>query len=108
MKAETSHAAWCVYVALHNLASSHVLGEIVTEATSDTAFLGDIDHALEQLSQHEVVLSGVDPQLVQRVRDVVAHWNSRPVTRLVELLPLLDQLEETAGASLPSILPPAT
>ncbi|WP_405931541.1 hypothetical protein [Streptomyces sp. NBC_00827] len=94
--------------ALHSVPASHVLGTVPTEARSDGAVLGDIDDLLQQLAQHEAVLVGADPELVPHVRDIVAHWDSRPVTRLIELLPLLDQLAEIAGASLPPVLPPAT
>lgn len=105
---ETSRAAWSVYVALHNLAASHILGTVPTEDRGDGAVLGDIDDLLQQLAQHEAVLADTDSQLVPHVRDIVTHWDSRAATRLVELLPLLDQLAQMAGATLPPLLPPAT
>jgi hypothetical protein len=87
MDEETSHAAWSVYVALHNVAAGHVLGMLPTDVRDDGAALGDIDDLLQQLTQHEAVLDGADPQLVQHVRDAVAHWDSRPATRLIEPFP---------------------
>ncbi|MFJ6898222.1 hypothetical protein [Streptomyces hokutonensis] len=104
---EISRAAWSVYVALHNLAASHILGAVSTEVSSDGPILGDVDDVLEQLGRHEAVLTCLDPGLAQSVRETVVHWDSRPDSRLVELLPLLDQLEDIAGASLPPLLPPA-
>lgn len=106
MEEEISRAAWSVYVALHNLAASHVLGTVPTEVSSEGAIFGDIDDVFEQLARHEAVLDGADPRLVQHVRDAVAGWDSRPATRLIELMPALDQLADIAGASLPLLLPP--
>ncbi|WP_405814257.1 hypothetical protein OG241_06670 [Streptomyces sp. NBC_01390] len=106
MDEETRRAAWAVYVSLHNLAASHVLGPVPTIARDDGADLGDIDDALHQLNRHEEVLFRADPGIVEQIRDAVAGWDSRPATRLVTLLPLLDSLAEIAGAALPPVLPP--
>lgn len=70
------------------------------------AVLEDIDDALLQLNQHEPVLKPTESNLIQLIRDALAHWNARPAGRLVEALPLLDRLAEIAGASLPLLLPP--
>lgn len=108
MDQEARFAAWDVYVALHSLAAAHLHGSLPTEVQVDRVTLGDHDHALQQLNKHEAVMRRTDPELFQGVRDAVARWDSRPATRLVELLPLLDRLEEIAGATLPPLLPPAT
>ncbi|MEU2607694.1 hypothetical protein [Streptomyces albus] len=102
----TRLAAGAVYVSLHNLAASHVLGSVPTVMQDDRVSLGDIDDVLHQLNQHESLLSRTDPELVRHIRDAVALWDTRPTTRLTELLPLLDSLAGIAGAVLPPILPP--
>ncbi|MCX5173849.1 MULTISPECIES: hypothetical protein [Streptomyces] len=97
MDEATQHAAWDIYVSLHNLAAAHVLGEVLTTVQNDQVILGDIDDALEQLNEHEAVLRLADAELLQRVRDAIATWNARPGSRLAEVLPLLDRLERILG-----------
>jgi hypothetical protein len=106
MDEEARRAAWAVYVSLHNLAASHVLGQVPTYVHDDSVSLGDLEDVLDQLNQHERVLWRSDPELVREVRDTVARWDYSPTTRLVRLLPMLDRLAGIAGTSLPPILPP--
>lgn len=104
---EIRRAAWDLYVALHSLAAGHILGLVHSDGDRDEdPALGDIDDAFLQLNQHEPVLRRAESDLIQLIRDVLAHWNTRPASRLVEALPLLDRLAEMAGASLPLLLPP--
>ncbi|MEU9167684.1 hypothetical protein AB0D34_07785 [Streptomyces sp. NPDC048420] len=108
MDREARQAAWEVYVALHSLAAAHLLGSLPTEVQDDRVMLGDHDHTLQQLTKHEAAMHRTDPRLFHGIWEAVARWDSRPATRLVELLPLLDRLEEITGASLPPLLPPTT
>ncbi|WP_157876846.1 hypothetical protein [Streptomyces graminilatus] len=103
---EVRHAAWALYVSLHLLAESHTGGQIHTDVQRGT--LSDLDDALDQLDQTQAMLSRSHPDLVQGIRSTVASWEEHPTDRLVRLLPLLDDLAEIAGASLPSLLPPST
>jgi hypothetical protein len=103
----SSHGAWALYVSLHSLAASRVLGPVPTVMEGDGATLGDLDDVLHHLNQHEAVLRRIDPELVQRTRDAVVGWVGHRETRLVGLIPVLDGLEGITGASLPHLLPPA-
>jgi hypothetical protein len=100
-------AAWHVYVGLHGLAAGQSRGELPTAAGQDgELLLGDLDHARAQVREHGPVVARAHPDLAHRVAHAVARWQDHPSTRLTELLPLLDKLEEISGGALPLTLPP--
>lgn len=103
-EADARHAAWDLYVALHNIADSQSFGEVLTSAQDSVP--GDVDDVLAQLARCQEVLRLRHLELIQQAHDAVASWADRPADRLVQLIPLLDELATIAGSSLPLQLPP--
>ncbi|WP_416971615.1 hypothetical protein [Streptomyces sp. 4F14] len=102
---ETRQAAWVLYVGLHGLAESQTFGQVISDTRRATP-PGDIDDLLHQLERNQTVLDCARPGLGRRIRDAVTSWDERPADRLAALLPLLDDLAEITGTSLPLPLPP--
>lgn len=96
--------AWDLYVALDLLAASHTLGELPTAPDGPP---GDLDYAREQVARHRALLVAADPDLLKRIDSVLAHWATAQPDRLVQLLPLRDELSRRSGGGLPDTLPPA-
>ncbi|MER5301359.1 hypothetical protein ABT039_18055 [Streptomyces lasiicapitis] len=98
-----SAVAWDLHVALNLLAASHTLEAVPgVPGTRD-----DLAHARAQVDRHRHVLERDAPELLARIDTVLNGWAERPTSRLVELLPLTDELSRKSGGALPDTLPPA-
>jgi hypothetical protein len=98
-------AAWRLYHALNYLASAELVGELETSYEPDgRLFEGDLDFALRALNEDGPRVARAYPDLVERVRVLLTTWESLGAGRLRGLLPILRELEEITGTSLP--LPP--
>ncbi len=64
---------------------------------------GDLDDAWQYYFLRKTDLPEA---LAQRVRAVLEEWDSNPTGRLVELLPVMDDLALLHGASLPELALP--
>ncbi|MFE7133704.1 hypothetical protein ACFVIM_22900 [Streptomyces sp. NPDC057638] len=95
--------AWDLYLALDLLAASHTLGNLPAAPDGPP---GDLAHARARLAAHQEVLEIADPALLSRIQAVLDAWDERPADRLIQLLPLRDELARRAGAVLPDTLPP--
>lgn len=96
-------AAWDLYLALDLLAASQALGSV----PSMQGVPDDLAYARAQTEKHRAALERGDPELLGRIEAVFDGWTSRPTSRLVELLPLRDELSDRSGGALPDTLPPA-
>jgi len=102
-------SAWRIYHALHYLAAAELAGELETSLEPDgSLFEGDFDFALGALNEEGPHMAQVYPNLVERVRALLAAWENLGAGRLRDLLPILRELEQITGTSLPLPLPPGT
>ncbi|MEU8954924.1 hypothetical protein AB0C93_11530 [Streptomyces sp. NPDC048518] len=98
-----SAVAWDLYVALNLLAASHALEAVPGVPGAQD----DLTHARAQVDVHRRALKGDAPELLARIDNVLNGWVERPTSRLLELLPLVDELSRKSGGALPDTLPPA-
>ena len=105
MDQDLREASWRLYHALHYLVAAELAGELETSFEDDgSLFEGDFDFALRALNEDGPRVAQTYPNLVERVRSLLASWENLGAGRLRGLLPILRELEEITGTSLP--LPP--
>lgn len=96
-----------IHLALGHLAAAELAGELETSYEPDgRLFEGDFDYALRILNEDGPRLATAQPDLVERMRDLLHDWESVGPGRLRALLAILRDLEKITGTSLPLPLPP--
>ncbi|MFI1799894.1 hypothetical protein ACH427_21415 [Streptomyces sp. NPDC020379] len=96
-------AAWQIAFSLNQLAAAHVYGEVPTiPGEHESLIAGDLDDAWQSFFAHA---SPLPEPLRRQVRTLLEGWDMNP-RRLMELLPVLDELASLHGADLPGITLP--
>ena len=94
-------------MALHHLTAGELRGELETSLEpGGQLFEGDYDYALRCLLEDGPPAAAAHPELVERVRMLLAGWETAGPERLQRLMGVLGELEQVTGRSLPYPLPP--